>query len=342
MSFSLSVRQLLACLDVSVFSDENALALEKLAKERETERHRAFFETVLLAAGMAGCIAATFSACRESAFAPWIGLGLLAAFFQMHNFVSVVWGRCLCWAYMTAGELLLIVSVFPETPLFATVLSGAVFFAANGKTRDVLCRLLSASVFVCTAAAACFPVFGTGALNVAVPFLSFAGFIAYAFPSVKFPPRYAAGVFSGGALCLLAAVQACRTAGYMTEYSFEALPPAFFAEFLFLIWALRRETERREKALFFAAAFTALVCGYCASAGVAGASALFCAAFLADAKADARFAVVAGLVFCVLFVLNLPEDFNAAASECFLIFAVLFALRLAFKARIGRKEGREG
>lgn len=338
----LSVRELLACLDISVFRDETALALERLEDERvcrEASR-RSFFENGLLFAGMAGSAAAVVAACRLLPYAGWAGLAASLLFYQLYAFIPVVWGRCLCWAYFTAGEFLLVQSVAVEAPAVAALVAGCFFLLSCRKTDDVLCLGIAAFVFCFFLTSSSFAVLKTDALNFIIPFFAFAGYGACAFPCTKLFPRVCVFIFLIWPLLLLAGVSAGQVAGIWTDVSVSGAAFAFFAEFLFLNWALRAETDRREKALCLSAVLLALVAAYAVSPGIVGASALFCLAFLIDSKALAVFSAAAIPVFSGLYVLAMPADLETAAKVCFGVFIVLFLLQLRLKTLI--KRYREG
>lgn len=338
MNAPLSVRQLLACLDVSVFRDETAAALERLEDERACREanRRSFFENGLLLAGMAGCAAATVAACRLSAYAGWIGLAASILFYRLYAFVPVVWGRCLCWAYFTAGQILFLQAVSVEAPAVAALAAGGFFMLSRKKTDDVLCLGSAACVFCFFLTLSSFALLRGDALNFVVPFLAATGFGACAFPCAALLPRVTVFIFLIWPLLLLAGVTAGQVAGVWNDVSASGAAFTFFAEFLFLNWVLRAETDRREKALCLSAALLALVAAYTVSPGIVGASALFCLAFLIDSKALAVFSIAAILVFSGLYVLAMPADLGTAAKVCFGIFAVLFLLQLRLKVLIRR------
>lgn len=342
MSSRLSVRQLLACMDVSVFKDETAFALERLEDRRSAgiEERRSLFENALLFVGMTGTFVSAVLSCCGFDYWGWTGLGLALLFFELYSFIPVVWGRCLCWAYFSAGAFLCASAISFEAP-FAGMAAGFLFlFLSHKKTDDPLCRifstLLCCLVFTESALAS-----GGNMPSYVIFALSFGGFILCAFPRFNVFSREAVYIFLTYPLAFLAGIDAAELGGGLADVSLLWASLCFSCEFLLLMWALRKETDRREKALCFSLVLLALVSSFAVSAGLVGAAALFCLAFLADSRGLGIFAAGSAAVFCGLYLLALTWDLREAAILSLSLFGILFLIQFRLKILIKRvREGR--
>ncbi len=338
MPADFSLRQTLACLNVSVFNPAVEPALKQACRidaERKTAKKDPFhglFSLIVLQLAAFAC----FVGLRP--YAVWAGTaltlaGLVAAAktknAAFHRFATV---------YLWAGLMLLGEKLFFLLPaavpalIFPALLSGMA--KQSRRERRILGSFwLAASVFAAAfrlAPAAVFPIAGL---------FSLIGAAGLLFPLKNVFDREPAIVFILSPLFLKLGLETAALTGWTPPVTSGCVSAAAFAlQGVLLNLALRKDLESGEKALFWLStaalfAFAALV-----SDGMAGAAVLLAVAYFTDARSLAKTAAALLIAFLAVFILNLPVSLSSAATLCAVAGLLSALLCRCLKRRFASKE----
>ena len=312
MATEFSIRQLLACMDVSVFDPVTERALKKVAGmetalEKEPQTDVVSSITMFLAAFIC------FWGLRPYPYMTGIPLFFCcaAALHGKNSPVTVFWLK----TYLLCGSFLLTEALFKVSPAGMTfflslLLFYSLFRVSGGWRRTVVSGLL----FCC--AYFCFPDHPAVSL-ILLPVL---GTLELLFPLKRIYAREPAEVFTILPLFFLLGEEIRQ--GMSCPLVF---PLLFTLQLILLGIGLYRDLETGEKIRFFFETVCLSVCGFFLSAGLEGSVVLFFLAYFTNMPA---FAFIATVLFVLFLILSLMASSLSlmSAGVAALIAGVIFAL----------------
>ena len=333
MSSDFSLRQVLACLNISVFDPLVEPALKKACRidaEQKAEKRAPFhnvFSLIVLQVAALIC----FAGLRPYALPAGIGLVFFCAIALKKATIS-------SWAfffrvYFLAGLFLLAEILFrsfsfavPVILLMFLVRSAFVF--KSRETRTLLAVWFFISVFaLCRTESSFFPLVPAAVFSVV-------GVTGLLFPLKGLYWREPSVVFATLPLFVVLGYDifllVTQTVFVLYPRGATVMAVAFTAEALMLICCLRKDLELGEIVLSCLAALALFLCAFLLSGGLAGTIVLFVTAYLTDARVMGRTAAVLFSCFLTVFFLSLPISLFSAGLICALSGAVFgwFYLRL--------------
>lgn len=331
MPSEFSLRQVLACLNISVFDPLVEPALKKACQidaEQKTAKRDPFHNIVSLIVSQAAALIC-FAGLRPYAVFAGVFLVLFGGI-GAGKAVSAGW-RFFFKVYFWTGLFLLAETLFRFSPF--AVPGILLFFLLRGafcpKGRET--RALLAFWFFVSAAAA-FWTSGPVSLFLLAGFFSLAGAAGVLFPLKSLYWREPSVIFAVLPLFLILGYEAALLAGTVVPIpqSGFIMAAAFTAEALMLIFCLRGDLETGEIVLSCLVAAGLFSCALLLSGGLAGSAVLFLTAFFTDSRVMGRIAAVLFSCFLIVFFLSLPISLFAAglvAALSGIVFG-LFYLRL--------------
>ncbi len=331
MSTDFSLRQLLACLNISVFDPLVEPSLKKACQidaEQKAEKKNPFhsvFSLIVLQIAALLC----FYGFRSHSFSAGLFFVLFGGMFLYkttsqgyHYFFKI---------YFLAGLLLWGEKLFLFSPFLVAVL--LLFFLlrnlTNPKARDN--RVLSALWFFGVVVWTVF-LFYPEFFSWTLCFFSLLGVLGLLFPLKNIYFREASVIFSVMPLFLLLVSElfCLEQKTFFCSRNEFLIAFTFFAEFFLLFFCLRTDLETNETFSFLFADFLLFLTGLFLSNGLSGTITLFTIAFFTDARDLGRSAIILFSCFLLTFFLSLPLSFLTAGWVCSfsgLVFA-LFYIRL--------------
>ena len=320
-----SVRQALACLNVSIFDAdvENVLEHARLNEiERQNEKRNPFHGVPSL---FVQALAAFVCFWGLRAFALPAGAFLTvvcaAGLARSRSLIA----RYVFGAYFGAGVLLLVKALFAFAPAFAVLASGALSAAACAEPVRRAQRIQAAALFFVVCAIAVLP-FGSGAAGIVLSIFCMSGTIGLMFPARQIRWRETAIFFTAALIGVLphgipngAGAAVCLT------------------ETALLLFALRKDAEAGEKAALVLWGIAVSVAASVLGGGFALSAAVFATAYFTCGRALGKVAAAVFLWFWGLFLLSLPCSFETASVIGVVSGTAFFGLSLRLK-----KQKREG
>lgn len=338
MSADFSLRQTLACLNISVFNPAVEPALKQACRidaERKTAKkdpfHGLFALTVLQLASFI-----CFTGLRPCAF--WAGtvltlLGMIAAA-KTKNAALGKFAKVYFWAgLMLLGEKLFFLLPAAVPALILPALLSGMAKQSRREQRILGSFWLSVTVFAAAfrlAPAAVFPIAGL---------FSLIGAAGLLFPLKGVYSREPAIVFILSPLFLKLGLETAALTGFTIPAACGTVPAiAFTMQSVLLTLALRKDLESGEKALFWLSNAALFVFALTVSDGMAGAAVLLAVAYFTDARSLGRTAAALLIAFLTVFILNRTVSLSSAATLCAVagLFSALLCKRL--KRRFASKE----
>ena len=326
MSIDLTIRQLLACLNVSVFDPlmEPALKSAAVVQEERDDSRNAIF----LCIGMFVAAFLCFLALRPYSLQAGGTLFLICGVLLKKTACFPV--RVLAKTYFLSALLLLGERLFSYSPLAAVSVLVFFFFRSLFSEKDGLFRvLISVVLFIGTCVA-----FKNESVFFA-GFFSMVGTAGLLFPVKKAYVKEAGTVFSLLPLLFLLMndVYLLQNAGVVRGYL--VFPAAFMADFLLLVFLLRRDSDAAELIRLLAGAFVLFLCGFFLSAGIQGATVLFSLAYFTDSPKLGITAVVLFGLFLLVLLLSLQISLFVAGMTALCVAAFFEYLYFRLR-RIGQ------
>lgn len=332
-----SVRQVLACLNVSIFDADVESVLEHARLneiERQNEKRNPFHGVPSL---------------FVQAFAAFVCFwGLRAFALPAGAFLTVVCAaglarsrsliaRYVFGAYFGAGVLLLVKALFAFAPAFAVLASGALSAAACAKPVRRAQRIQAAALFFVVCAIAVLP-FGSGAAGIILSIFCMSGTIGLMFPARQIRWRETAIFFTAAPLFAWAAYDTAALIGVLPRGIPNGAGAAVcLTETALLLFALRKDAEAGEKATLILWGIAASVAASVLGGGFALSAAVFATAYFTCGRALGKVAAAVFLWFWGLFLLSLPCSFETASVIGVVSGTAFFGLSLRLK-----KQKREG
>ncbi|MBO4643256.1 MAG: hypothetical protein J5716_01465 [Alphaproteobacteria bacterium] len=326
MTTEFSIRQLLACLNVSVFDPVIEPALEKAClseREQETGRGNPFYNMIALI-GMIFAALLCFYGLRSYPFAAGVPLFVCcgAAMYKTKSYAV----RFFLKTYFISSVLLLTEACFRMSPAIMTA-ALFIFLTASvlrpvGQGQRILLSLL---FFFCVY----FVFQKTPIAPLGIFFML--GTAGLLFPLKNTYGREPAFIFVFCPLVLILAGEILNVPDIVSLSRESWKMSAFFASgFLILFVGLYRDLEINEIFRFLAGGVALLFCGVFLSAGIEGSLVLFLIAFFTNFEALKRVAVALFCFFFVFFILSLPISLSFAGiiSLTAGVFFEVFRLRL--------------
>lgn len=312
MASELSIRQLLACLDVSVFDPAMEPALKKAGDiEAEQEKENTdSFHTVPLLVVMAFAASLCFYGLKAYPFAA--GLPLFVFCRMALQKTTSALKRFFLRTYFSCGFFLLIKGLFDISPVLTTALLFVFLvyslFKPAGRWQKAV---LSVSFFFCMSFLC------RNILFLGMSLFSIAGTIAFLFPLKNTGGRITETVFTVFPLLLVLAGDILSVSTGMPRIQGEWMMALTLAvEALLPLFALWRDTEVNERFLFLTGAVALFLCGSFVSVGIEGCCVLFLIAFFINSAALAKTAMILIACFLATLVLSLPVSLFSAAVVC--------------------------
>lgn len=310
-----SLRQVLACLNVSVFDPLVEPALKRACRidaECKEIKEKAFYSVFsLIVLQLAALIC--FIGLRP--YAVFAGIcSILLGSICFKKTLSAKW-RFFFKIYFFAGSLLLAKTLFNISPLIVqgivlTILLRAALFANGRETRALLAFWFFVSV------AAPFGVDRSVSLFLLLGFFSLVGSAGLFFPLKGLYWREPSIVFAVLPLFIILGYETIGLIenGAVIDQSNLVFAVTFTVQFLTLIFCLRKDLDPGEILLFCLAAGGVFLCALLLSGGLAGSAVLFVTAFFTDARVMGRIAIILFSCFLLVFFLSLPISFLAAGT----------------------------
>lgn len=311
MSIDLSVRQLLACLNVSVFDPVTELVLKKIAAERK--KRNVFFDGTFSCIGMLTASLLCFWGIRG--YFPVIGGFLFCICGLFLKKTQAPAARFVLKTYFLSGSFLLGERLFLYSPCGALAVVfllflWSLFVEEEGRLRTFLSVLLFAGVYFA---------FPDDRLIYAGIF-SVIGTAMFLFPLKRTCFSEAGCTFVLLPLFLLLGKDLISLTGTVRS-PYETLPfsAAFSADFALLVFCLRRDLDLSELFRFAAGFIAALSVGVFLSAGLQGAAILFVISFFTDFRGIGKTAAFLFCAFFIVLLLSMQVSLSAAGviSLCF-------------------------
>lgn len=331
MPSDFSLRQTLACLNISVFDPLVEPALEQARRidaEQKTAKNDPFrnvFSLFVLQAAALIC----FAGLRPYAVPAGVLLTLTGGL-AVGKAGSPAW-RFFFKVYFLAGLFLLAETVFRLFPFAVPAflflfLSRAVFRRKSREARTLLAFWLFVSVV-----AAVLPQ-GAVFLFLSAGLFSLTGVAGLLFPLKNLYWREPSMLFAVLPLFSALGYEAAALAGYVAPVAESGFIAAvlFTAEAFMLVFRLRKDLEAEETVLFSLISAGLFPCALLLSGGLAGSAVLFLTAFFTDSRAMGRIAAALFSCFLAVFFLSLPVSLSAAgtiAAFSGIVFGLLY-LRL--------------
>lgn len=340
MNERFSIRQILACLNVSVFDPVLEPALMKACRgsmERKKER-RAFLHYFLMISGMCCAALVCFAGLLPYALPAGVVLTAFSLLGTKYSVKNPAVHFCFK-TYLLAGFLLLAAAFFETAPFVVAAVSLAVFLSYSFSPKNSDRKLIVAVLFFFLTAGAFYRY-----SPVSVPYVlagfSFLGFCNFIFPLKGLYWRRPSIFFLTVPVLLLLADRVAEMCGLAVP-GISVLPLAcvFSAELVMLAGFLWKDMEAKEcfyvclldAALIFLAFFLA--------PGVTGAVLLLILSFFTDARSMGVFAVVMLAGFLIVLFLSLPMTFVTAGIACLGCAALFGLFYYKLKCLSRRKEG---
>ena len=334
MSADFSMRQLLACLNISVFNpvmDPALQKVEQIEEKQEAETKNPFHTGVALA-GMISAALLAFFGLRSAAFIAGTVLFSVCSLALRKAKSDGV--RFLLMTYHLSGFFLLTEAVFKISP-FAMTACLFVFFVRSlfypvGQWQRIV---LSVSFF----GAVCF--LCRDSVFWALGAFSVLGTALLIFPLKNVYGREAGFVFTVlplSGMLLSGALTVSGGASPLQEENMLVFP--FTVDFLLLLAGLWRDMETNE--IFWAVVimFALLVIGWGVSVGLQGSLVLFVIAFFSNSAVLGKIAAFTVAGFLLIFFLSLPVSlFSAAVAG--IVSGLIFDF---FRYRLGLFSGKDG
>ena len=308
MSTDISIRRLLACLNISVFDPAMEPALKKVcqAEEKLEADQRDPYRRIMPQAGMILCAFICFWGLRPYALIAGISLFLICGvalrkaksravryFFRTYFLTGLLLLTEICFSFSAAAVVFL---------LFVFLLR-SLFSSSGYWQRSVLSVLFFGTA--CLAA--------RGYQAVSLGLFSLAGTAGFLWPLKNVYSSETGVVFTVFPLVALLAGEALTLAGFPDLLPDSGILCAFFtAELLMLFCCLRRDLETEEIFKYIAGVFLLFLCGFFLSAGMEGCAALFLTAYFTDRSALGKTAAVLFPCFLAIFLLSLPVSLFSA------------------------------
>lgn len=307
MPSDFSLRQVLACLNISVFDPLVEPALKKACQidaEQKTAKKDPFHNIVSLIILQAAALIC-FAGLRPYA----VPAGVLLVLFG-----GIAVGKAVSSArkfffkiYFLAGLFLLAetmshFSVFAVPGILLLFLLRGAFCPAGRETRALLAFWFFISVM------AAFWTNQPASLFLLTGFFSLAGVTGLLFPLKNLYWREPSVIFAVLPLFLVLGYETAVLTGTVLPFDQSGLMLAvtFTAQALMLIFCLRRDLEAGEIVLSCLVAAGVFLCALLLSGGLAGSAVLFLTAFFTDARVMGRIAAVLFSCFLIIFFLSLP------------------------------------
>lgn len=338
---NLSVRQLLACLNVSVYADAVKPLLEKQGENHDLllKNEQPLFFVFLLNIGMWGIALMAFHAFHFFEQDLWIGcvLVLLSSIGYFYN-RSLLFSY-FCWGYFLAGELLFLFALFQFSPA-VTAFFALLFLLIGGRSERSPFRQVSTTLlfcfFLCKAFYQNSP---ETALDNVVILLSSIGFLTFVLPVKYLYWRQASVLFLCIPLVLLLLCQMLSLTGIeLCAYS-SRTSLMFCIEVFFLLIMLWKEMEYGERFFCLILSLLLLAIGYTVSPGLTGGAVVVFLAFFGDSKPLAFIGSGVMLAFFFVWLLTLPLSFGQAGWLLLLFSTVFFFLQQHLGKSLGLGKG---
>lgn len=338
MPADFSLRQALACLNVSVFNPavepalKQACRIDAECKTAKKDPFHGLFALIVLQLAAFTC----FAGLRPCAL--WAGTvltlaGLIAAA-KTKNAAFNRFAKVYLWAgLMLLGEKLfsLLPAVVPA--LILPVLLSGMTKQSRRERRILGSFWLTATVFAAAfhhAPAAVFPIAGL---------FSLIGAAGLLFPLKGFYDREPSIVFILSPLFLKLGLETSAMTGWTAPVPSGSVSAAAFAmQGVLLTLALCKDLESGEKALFWLSDAALFVFAALVSDGMAGAAALLAVAYFTDARSLAKTAAALFAAFLAVFILNRPASLSSAATFCAVAGLLSALLFRHLKRRFASKE----
>lgn len=326
MNERFSIRQILACLNVSVFDPLLEPALMKACRgsmERERER-RAFLHYFLMISGM--CCAALICFAGLLAYALPAGTALVAFCLLGTKYSVKNPAVHFCFkTYLLAGFLLLSAAFFETAPFIVAAVSLALFLSYSFSAKNSDRKLIVAVLFFSLTVGA-FYRHNPASVPYVLAGFSFLGFCNFIFPLKGLYWRRPSIFFLIMPVLLLLAARILELCGKAVPgLSVFPLSCVFSAELVLLTGFLWKDMEARE--CFYVCLLDAglIFLAFSLAPGAAGAVLLLVLSFFTDARSMGVFAVVMLAGFMIVLFLSLPMTFITAGTAS-LGCAALFGL----------------
>ena len=302
MSIDFSMRQLLACLNVSVFDPTVEPALRKACapeKDLETGQNNPFYNAVSLI-GMLCASLLCFYGLRPYPFAVGMPLFIICGI-AMYRTTSYTL-RFFLKTYFISGAFLLTEACFRVFPASVTFLLFVLLMIGIFRPVGRWQRILISVLFFFSV---CFIFHDRPIVPLALFFIS--GTAGLLFPLKNVYVREPAFIFAIFPL-LLILIGEIFAVPEIVALSRESLKISvvFTSGLLLLFVGLYRDMEIEEFFKFCAGSVALFACGVFFSVGMEGSLALFLIAFFTNCTALGRIAVILFTCFFVLFFLSLP------------------------------------
>ncbi len=307
MSAEFSLRQVLACLNVSVFDPLVEPALKKACRldaEQKAAKRNPFHSVFSLIVLQLSALLCFYGL---KAYALTAGLFLVVFCGIVLRKTTSQAGRFFVKIYFLTGLLLLADRLFSLSPLLVVglVFCCLLYSMFTPRARDD--RALSAVWLFCAVAGSVF-LFAPDLFPWFVSLFSVIGILGLLFPLKNVYSREPAIVFSVFPLFLLLGCEIVSLIDGTTVCVKNDALIAFSvaAEFLLLVFCLRKDLEPGETVLFLSADVALFLTGLFLSNGLGGTIVLFSIAFFTDARMLGRTAVILFSAFLIVFFLSLP------------------------------------
>lgn len=305
MSVDFSVRQLLACLNVSVFDPVNEPALKKIGQTKTEKLTYSIPSLVMMIIIASVC----FYGLRSYSFSA--GSFLFAVCGLALQKTNSAVARFFFRTYFFAGALLLIHAIFSFSPVVMMTVLFVLMTRSFFCLSDAWQRIVLAALF--------FVLFQNLPI-VPLGLFSFLGTAGLLFPIRGTRNREAMYIFTVLPMLLLLAEKVTGSSADSFVWT-----GVFTANFLLLIVRLYRDLEIGEFFLFIAGAVALFLCGILLSAGIEGSIVLFLTAYFIDSTFLGNVAVLLFVGFLIVLFLSLPASLFGAGIVS-VIAAIFFAL----------------
>ena len=334
MSTDFSMRQLLACLNISVFNPVMDSALEKVERieEKQEAETESSFHTGIALAGMLSAAFLAFYGLRSVAFVAGATLFLVCSLALRKVKSDSI--RFFLETYRLSGFFLLTKAIFEFSPLVMTVCLFFFFVCSLFSPTGQWQRIVSAVLFfggVCFLYRdSVFWVLGT---------FSVLGTALSIFPLKNVYVRESGVVFAILPLFGLLAIDLLTVSGNVLPVQDEKmLVFPFTANLLLLLSGLWRDMETDEIFLAVIGIVILFIVGLTLSSGIQGSLVLFVIAFFSNSAVLGKIAAFASAGFLLIFFLSLPVSLLSAA----IISAVAGLIFEVFRYRLGCFSGKDG
>ena len=314
MSVNFSVRQLLACLNVSVFDPVKEPALKKIGQTK-TETQTSFYNIPSLIIMMI-IASVCFYGLRSYSFPAGSVLFIVCGLaLQKSNSGAV---RFFFRTYFFAGAFLLTQAVFWLSPVVMMALLFVLLVRSFFCPADVWQRIVLAVRFFFLLQS--LPI-------VPLALLSFLGTAGLLFPIKGMRNREAMYVF---AVLPVLSLLIEKMTGSLSADSW-VWTGVFTSSFLLLIFRLYRDLEIGELSLFVIGALVLFFCGILLSVGIEGSIVLFLVAFFIDSAFLATAAILLFTSFLIVCFLSLPVSLVGAGIISLIAGCFFLLLRCRIK-----------